>query len=98
MLDRLMYCRGVSMLVKLRRYVKSAVLFAGVRMSGMGVTVFSRMGVMKAMLDAVNHTAGTEEQERLEEGMGNQMEDGRAISADAQRRHHETQLADGRIG
>jgi hypothetical protein len=62
------------------------------------VSITVRVGVMEAMLDAVDDTAGTEEEQRLEEGVGNQMEERRAISANTQGGNHKAKLADGRIG
>ena len=75
-------------------FVKDSDLMANT----MAITVFMGMCTMEAMLDTMNHTAGAKEQERLEKGMGNQMEEASAISADTQGSHHVAQLADGRIG
>ena len=44
------------------------------------------------------HASGTEEQERLEEGVGQQMEDRRDVAAQAKRQHHVAELADRRVG
>ena len=55
------------------------------------------MGVMKAVLDAVNHRAGTKEKQRLKEGMCDQVEKTGEIGAGTQRGNHEAKLGDRRI-
>ena len=45
----------------------------------------------------MDHAAGGQEQARLEEGVGIEVEDGDAVSADAQRDEHEAELRDGRV-
>ena len=42
--------------------------------------------------------AGAEEQQRLEEGMGEQVEDADRVAADAERHEHVAELRAGRIG
>ena len=69
---------------------------------GMGVllAVFGRVlvGVVEAVLDAVDHATGAEEEQRLEEGVGDQMEQRRSVGADTDGRHHVAQLGNGGIG
>ena len=55
-------------------------------------------GVQHAMLHAVNDRAGAKEEQRLEEGVCDQVEDRRDIRADAQRGDHEAKLRDGGVG
>ena len=55
------------------------------------------MHVMLAVLHAVDDRAGRHEEQRLEEGVGDEMEGGGDIRADAQGRHHETQLRNRRV-
>jgi hypothetical protein len=43
-------------------------------------------------------SAGAEEQASLEEGMGDQVEDGRDVRADPRREEHVSELTDGRVG
>ena len=62
------------------------------------VTVTMRMNMVQAMFHPMNHTTRTEEQQRLEKGVGNQVEESSDIGTCAQRRNHKAQLADGRIG
>ena len=49
-------------------------------------------------VDAVIDAAGAEEQEGLEEGVRDQVEQPRHPAADAQAEHHEAELADRRVG
>ena len=56
------------------------------------------MRLVLPMLHAVDHAAGAKEQQRLEEGMRQQMEGGRDIGADAQGGKHEAQLRDRGVG
>ncbi len=51
-----------------------------------------------AVLHPLDHRAGREEQQRLEECMRDEVEHARHVSSKAHRRHHETQLADRGIG
>ena len=46
----------------------------------------------------MDHGAGAEEQQRLEEGMGEEMEDAGAVGADALGNEHVAELRAGRIG
>ena len=56
------------------------------------------LGLVMPVLHAVDHAAGAEEQERLEESVGQQVEGGRHVGADAQRGEHVAELRDGRVG
>ncbi len=49
-------------------------------------------------LHAVDHRAGAQEQQRLEEGVRQQVEDAGDPAADAQRRDHKAQLRERRVG
>src|SRR5207247_5978265 len=49
------------------------------------------------MMQGVNHAAGAQEQQRLEEGMRHEVEDAGCKRADAEREKHVTQLAHGRV-
>ena len=42
--------------------------------------------------------AGAEEEQRLEEGVREEVEDRRHVGADAERQHHVAELADRRVG
>ena len=46
----------------------------------------------------MDHGAGAKEQQRLEEGMGEEMEDAGAVGADALGHEHVAELRAGRIG
>ncbi len=50
------------------------------------------------MVHGVDHGAGAEEQQGLEEGVREQVEHRRAIGADARREEHVAELRAGRIG
>ena len=50
------------------------------------------------VMAAVDDAAGAEEQQRLEEGVREQVQQARDPAADAEREHHEAELADRRIG
>ena len=50
------------------------------------------------MVHPVNHRAGAEEQQGLEEGVGEQMEHGGLVGTDARREEHVAELRTGRIG
>ena len=54
-------------------------------------------GVQHTVLHPVDHRAGTEEQQRFEEGVGHQVEGGGHISADPQGGDHVAQLGDRRV-
>ena len=56
------------------------------------------MRVMMAVLDAVDHRAAAEEEQRLEYGVRDQVEHGGDIGANAHRRHHKAKLRYRRIG
>ena len=45
-----------------------------------------------------DHRAGREEQQRLEEGVGHEMEDRRAVGRDAERHRHVAELRERRVG
>ena len=49
-------------------------------------------------VDCVDDGAGREEQERLEEGVRDQVEDPVRVGPDAERHHHVAELRDGRVG
>src|SRR5690606_32390239 len=57
--------------------------------------VITRM--QNAVLHTVNDRAGAEEEQRLEEGVSNQVEGSRHIRANAQRGDHEAELGNGRV-
>ena len=46
----------------------------------------------------MNHRTGGEEEQRFEEGVGHQVEDGRRISRDSARHEHVAELRDGGVG
>ena len=48
--------------------------------------------------ERVDHAAGAEEEAGLEEGVRDEVEDRRAVGADAEREEHEAELRDRRIG
>ena len=50
------------------------------------------------VMAAEDHAAGTEEEQRLEEGVGEQVKKARDPAADAEREHHVAELTDGGIG
>ncbi len=50
------------------------------------------------VVHAVDHRAGTEEQQGLEEGVGEQVEHGGLVGTDARREEHVAELRTGRIG
>ena len=54
--------------------------------------------VVMAALHAEDDRTGRKEQQRLEEGVSDQVEHAGHIGAHPDRRHHETQLRDGRVG
>ena len=62
------------------------------------IVVLMLVRVMKTMLDTVNHAAGTEEQERLEEGVGQQVEERGHVCPHPDCRHHIAELRDRRVG
>ena len=47
--------------------------------------------------DRVDHRAGAEEEQRLEDAVGQQVQEARAREAGADRRHHVAELRDGRV-
>jgi len=51
-----------------------------------------------AVFHAQNHRTGGQEEQRFEEGVGDQVEHRAHVRAHAHRRHHKAQLADGGIG
>src|SRR5512134_2576280 len=51
-------------------------------------------GMQNTMLHAMNNRAGTQEEQGLEEGVRNEMEDRRHVCADPQRGDHEAKLRD----
>ena len=59
------------------------------------LAVLMRVRVMLAMLHAVNDGAGGHEEQRLEEGVRDEVEGCGHPGADAQRGHHEAQLRNG---
>ena len=61
------------------------------------VSVGMFMNVMVAVFHAVNDRTGCHEQERLEEGMCNQVEGCGDVCTDAQGRHHKTKLRNGGV-
>ena len=56
------------------------------------------VGMMKAMLDAVDDRTRAQEEQRFEEGMGKQVEKAGDVGASAQGRHHIAQLGNRRVG
>ena len=50
------------------------------------------------VMAAVDDAAGAEEEQGLEEGVREQVEQARGPAADAQAEHHVAELADGRVG
>ena len=54
--------------------------------------------VVEAVLHAVDHRAAAQEEQGLEEGVRQQVEDGRHVGADAQRHDHVAELADRGVG
>src|SRR5689334_13744783 len=62
------------------------------------MTTMCGMDSVFAVLHPVNDRAGTHKQQRLEEGVGDQVKGSGNISADAKRRDHETKLADRGVG
>ncbi len=54
-----------------------------------------RMNMVQAMFHPMNHTTRTEEEQRLEKGVGNQMEESSHIGTGAKGGNHKAKLADG---
>src|SRR5450432_35749 len=75
-----------------------AVINIGYRVRIMGfVFTMSSVSGMFAMLHTVDHRARTHEQQRLKEGVRNQVKSGSRVCANAQGCDHKSELADGRI-
>ena len=52
-------------------------------MAIMAITVTMRMNMVQAMFHPMNHTTRAKEKQRLEKGVGNQVEEGRDVSTGA---------------
>ena len=74
------------------------VLRIEVRLGGMSVVTMLVVAMMVTVFDAVDDRARAQEEQRFEEGVHEQVEDGGDPGANAQGGEHEPELGDGRIG